>query len=218
MPRPTVIVPSSVRTRIPSRRARSLSRPCLSKSPSLAIRFVLMIAVLSLLQPRPSAQDSAPAEYQIKAAFLYNFAKFVDWPAGAFPNPQAPFAICILGTDPFGSAIDSLLRGKTVGEHPVVIQRSREPSEVRHCQIVFVSASEKRRLPEIIASLQKANVLIVGDTDHFADSGGTIQLILEEDHVRFAVNVDAADGAGLKISSKLLALARIVHGTEGERN
>jgi YfiR/HmsC-like/TonB-dependent Receptor Plug Domain len=155
---------------------------------------------------------------ETSTAFLYNFAKFIDWPPSSFATPQSPFAICILGKDPFGSAIDDTLGGKVVGERPVVVQRSREPEEVRHCQIVFVGASEKNRLPDIIASLQKGNVLIVGETDRFADSGGTIQLTLEENHVHFAINTDAAEMAGLRISSKLLALAKIVHGTEGAKN
>jgi len=164
------------------------------------------------------AQGSAPTEYQIKAAFLYNFAKFIDWPPGSFPAPQSPFEICILGADPFGSAIDDTLRGKSIGDRTVVIERVKEPWRARQCQIVFVSSSEKQRLPEIIASLQGAKTLVVGETDRFADLGGTIQLTLEENHVRFAINTSAADGAGLRISSKLLALAKIVHATESGRN
>lgn len=164
------------------------------------------------------AQDSAPTEYQLKAAFLYNFAKFVDWPPHSFASAQSAFVICILGADPFGSAIDDTLRGKTVGDHAVLVQRDKEPVELRHCQIAFISSSEKRRLPEILAALQGANTLIVGDSDHFADSGGMIQLMLEQNHVRFAINTDAAESAGLRISSKLLAMAKLVHSTESGRN
>jgi len=157
------------------------------------------------------AQNNPPSEYQLKAAFLYSFAKFIDWPSSSFASPHSPFAICILGLDPFGSVIDDTLRGKTVGDRPVVILRARDPADVRHCQIVFVSSSEKRRLPDILAALQGASVLIVGESDRFADSGGTIELMLEENHIRFAINTDVAESSGLRISSKLLALAKVVH-------
>jgi len=176
-------------------------------SPRLAVALMIML-VGSVPAP---AQNNPPSEYQLKAAFLYSFAKFIDWPSSSFASPQSPFAICILGLDPFGPVIDDTLRGKTVGDRPVVILRARDSAEVRHCQIVFISSSEKRRLPDIFATLQGANVLIVGESDRFADSGGTIQLTLEENHIRFAINTDVAESSGLRISSKLLALARVVH-------
>ena len=166
---------------------------------------------LFVVTAQTPAQNSAPSEYQLKAAFLYSFAKFVDWPPGSFASPQSPFAICILGLDPFGTAIDDTLRGKSIGEHPVTIERAKEPVEARHCQIIFVSSSEKLRLGEILMALRGANVLVVGESEDFADSGGTIQLMLEQNHIRFAINTDAAEGSGLRISSKLLALAKIVH-------
>lgn len=170
--------------------------------------LLLLLFVATIQSP---AQDNAPSEYQLKAAFLFSFAKFIDWPSSSFASQQSPFAICILGADPFGAAIDDTLRGKAIGEHPVVIERAGEPAEVRHCQIVFISSSEKRRLAEILMALQGANVLIVGESEHFADSGGTIQLTLEQNHIRFAINTDAAESSGLRISSKLLALAKVVH-------
>lgn len=180
----------------------------------LSILFAMAFAIVSA----GWAQEAPPSEYQLKAAFLYNFAKFIDWPRSVFATPQSPFAICILGADPFGPAIDQTLRGKTVADHPVIVQRARDVSEVRHCQIVFVSSQEKQPLAEILDGLQKSSVLVVGETEHFADSGGTIQLFLDEGHIRFAINTDAAENAGLHISSKLLALAKIVHGNENGRN
>ena len=158
------------------------------------------------------AQDS-PSEYELKAAFVYNFAKFVDWPPSVYSKPESPFAICILGDDPFGSVIDDTLRGKTIADHPVVIRRDKDAAAARRCQIVFVSASEKHRLPNIFESLKGASVLVVGDVDGFAAAGGAIELTLENSRVGFDINPGAAAGAGLHISSKLLALATIVHGT-----
>jgi YfiR/HmsC-like len=163
-------------------------------------------------------QDSGPSEYELKAAFLYSFAKFIDWPSKAFASPQSPFVICILGADPFGAAIDDTLRGKSIGDHPVVVQRAKEASEVRHCQIVFVSSQTTRPLSEILASLQGSTALVVGESDRFADSGGAIQLILDQNHIRFAINEAAAENAGLHISSKLLALAKIVRGSDAGKN
>ncbi|MBZ5695901.1 MAG: YfiR family protein [Acidobacteriia bacterium] len=184
-----------------------------------AAALLLLPLVLFVSTPEVSAQANTPSEYQVKAAFLFSFAKFIDWPPASFASPQSPFAICILGADPFGKTIDDALEGKTIGDHPVVVQRAKDAAEVRHCQIVFIGSSEKPRLAETIAHLQGANVLIVGETERFANSGGTIELMLEQKHVRFAINPDAAETAGLRISSKLLALAKIVRSTpESGRN
>lgn len=178
----------------------------------------LLALIAFTFAPTAPAQDN-PSEYQLKAAFVYNFAKFVDWPPATYSGPQSPFAICIMGTDPFGSVIDDALRGKTIGDHPVVVQRVKDPAAARRCKILFVSASEKHRLRDILESLKGANVLVVGDIEGFAAAGGTIELTLQDNRVRFAINPGAADGAGLRISSKLLALAAIVHdASENGRN
>jgi len=157
-----------------------------------------------------SSSDS-PSEYQVKAAFLFNFAKFVEWPADTFASPQAPFAVCVLGEDPFGSLLDAALAGKTMATHPVALRRIKERAEARHCQIVFVSASEVRNYAELMEAVRGSSALLVGDTDGFAALGGMIEFTLEGNHVRFLINPDAAQRAGLMLSSKLLMLARIVH-------
>jgi hypothetical protein len=176
--------------------------------------MVPLMILLGLL-PAERLRATVLNEYQVKAAFLFNFAKFVDWPDGTYATPRAPFAICILGKDPFGSTLDELLSGKSMENHPVSILRLRDRTEGRHCQMVFVSSSETRNYAEIIEALRGASVLIVGETDGFAASGGAIEFILEEDHVRFAINPEAARRAGLKCSSRLLALAKIVHDAPG---
>jgi hypothetical protein len=161
--------------------------------------------------PLARAQAIPPSEYQLKAAFLFNFAKFIDWPTSSFASTQSPFSICILGKDPFGRAIDEALQGKSIGDRRVVIDRAKNVAESVHCQIVFAGNSEAASLRGILAGLRGANVLLVGESQGFAASGGTIQFTIEENHVRFLINTDAADRAGLKFSSKLLALAKIVH-------
>jgi YfiR/HmsC-like len=156
------------------------------------------------------AQTNSPSEYQLKAAFLFNFAKFVNWPTNSFADPHS-FAICVLGKDPFGHLLEDALLNKTIADRSVVIERLKDKSEMRRCQTVFVSSSESAHLPEIFESLLGANVLLVGETTGFAASGGIIEFTLEDGHVRFTINTDAADRAGLKLSAKLLALAKIVH-------
>jgi hypothetical protein len=179
----------------------------------------ILVALAALSgSPLALAQTKPPSEYEVKAAFLFNFAKFIDWPPGTFESQRSSFAICILGKDPFGRSIDDALQGKSISDHSVSILRVKDAAEGQHCQIMFVATSEPRGIAEILDRLQGANVLLVGESEGFAASGGTIQFTLEDNHVRFLINTDAAGRAGLKVSSKLLALAKIVHGvpTDGK--
>jgi hypothetical protein len=157
------------------------------------------------------AQAETPGEYQLKAAFLFNFAKFIDWPTASFSTPQSPFVICILGTDPFGHAMDDVLRDKNIDNRPVAIIRVKNVTQAKQCHMIFVSQSETAHLADIIQQLRGARILLVGESDGFAAAGGMIQFTREDNHVRFLINPDAADRAGLKVSSKLLSLARVVH-------
>jgi len=192
------------------RRALFLRKAVLHLRKRLLAAMLVPLLVLGA-EPVARAQETAPGEYELKAAFLFNFVKFVNWPDGTFANTQSSFIICVLGKDPFGHVLDEALQDKKIDNRNVVLQRVKDSSEARHCHAVFVSASESAHLSEILEGLRGAKVLLVGDMAGFAASGGMIEFILEENHVRFAINVDAADRAGLKISAKLLALAKIVH-------
>lgn len=176
--------------------------------PVAGLLFVFCFVLHCAASPLPV---DSPSEYQVKAAFLFNFAKFVEWPADAFASSQAPFVICVLGEDPFGPMLDATLAGKTMGTHPVLLRRIKEHSDARRCHIVFVSSSESRNFAAVVDSVRGFAVLLVGDTDGFAAAGGSIEFTLEGNHVRFLINPDAAQRAGLMLSSKLLMLARIVH-------
>jgi hypothetical protein len=177
----------------------------------LLIRWTMVFLTLYATPPPLSvAQAKSAGEYEVKAAFLYNFAKFINWPTSSFATAQSPFSICILGVDPFRRALDDALQGKTVGTHPVAVERVKGFAELRHCQMAFVSSSETPRLAEILESLKGSSVLLVGESKGFATAGGTIQFAIEQDRVRFLINPDAAEDAGIKVSSKLLALAKIV--------
>ena len=157
------------------------------------------------------AQTELPGEYEVKAAFLYNFAKFVEWPAETYSSPTAPIRLCVLGEDPFGRILDHVVQGKSINGRTLTILRSRQVRELRACHILFIGASEQNRLPGIFAALQGSSALSVGDTEQFAQSGGAIQFTLQDNRVRFTINLAASERARLKISSKLLSLARVVH-------
>ena len=157
----------------------------------------------------------AMGEYQVKAAFLYNFARFVEWPTTAFGNDKEPFRICVIGKDPFGGALAEAVRAKTVSGRSFVVAGISGPgildkSYAAGCQILFVSSSEKNRLPAIFRALPAAGVLTIGDTEGFAAQGGIVNFKLEDGRVRFEINVEAAERENLRISSRMLTLAEIV--------
>ena len=177
------------------------------------LKFLAPLIALFVGISIASPQASQPSEYQLKAAFLFNFAKFIDWPDKSFATPQSPFMLCVIGQDPFGSALDEYL-AKTMNGRTVQVAHfpsAGVPGGVRRCQITFVSASEKLHFRDVVESLKGTSGLLVGDADGFVAAGGMIEFTLEDNHVRFAINPDAALRADLKVSSKLLALAKIVH-------
>ncbi|HEY4951659.1 MAG TPA: YfiR family protein [Candidatus Acidoferrales bacterium] len=175
---------------------------------------VLLIVALSLAPDCSTtlfAHSEEGTEYQVQAAFLLNFAKFVEWPADAFPSKKAPLTLCVFRHDPFGSALDDIVRGKTMNDREVVARRTHELSDLKSCQLVFVSDQDGTHLPEILTTLNGSNVLVIGESDAFVERGGCVQFILVNSRVRFAINVDALQRARLTVSSKLLMLAKIVH-------
>ena len=161
--------------------------------------------------PNARAQD-ALSEYQVKAAYLFNFLKFVEWPDDSFADSLAPIVIGVVGEDPFGSALPQVTIGKTVQGRDLVLRKYHAGEDVRGAHILFISPSEKKRLPMILSSLRGSSVLTVADTEGFLDAGGMIQFLNENDRVRFAISVEATSRAKLKMSSKLLSLAKVVGG------
>ena len=155
-------------------------------------------------------QNPPPGEYEVKAAFLYNFAKFVEWPQGAFADADSPLIIGVLGEDPFGEVLDRTVAGKLAQGRPLRIQRWKRLTEIRRCHILFVSTSERGALPELLETFQAAAVLTVSESDKFAERGGIVHFLLIGSKVRFEINDVSAKKAGLKISSRLLALATTI--------
>lgn len=170
-----------------------------------------LVAFISLPHGGALGAQSPPApEYRLKAVFLFNFAQFVDWPASAFPEPNTPLVIGVLGEDPFGAYLDETVRGEKVNEHPLEVRRYRRVDEIGACHILFVSQPEQAHLEQILDSLKDRSVLTVGDAQGFATRGGMIGFVTEQNHIRLRVNLDAARAANLTISSKLLRPAQIV--------
>jgi hypothetical protein len=162
-----------------------------------------------LLAAGPSPAQMALREYDVKAAFLRNFATFAEWPATAFPQPDSPFVIGVLGEDPFGPILDQIMNGEHIGKRPVLVRRCKRLDDARSCQLLFISASEAARLDEILRRLDGLPVLTVGDTPDFAEKGGQIGFVTTTS-VRFNINQQAVRNAGLAISSKILHLAQLV--------
>lgn len=177
-------------------------------------------ALLLIILMTPIFVSRAPgreqSEYDVKAAFLYNFTKFVDWPQQP-GSRQEPMCICIVGADPFGSSVDRIVEGKSVNGRPLVVRRLNRFEDAKACAIAFISTSEKARVRSILDTLKGSTVLTVGDTPQFAELGGVINFVLEDNLIHFEINVDAARVQGLTISSRLLGLARIVRSKQSDR-
>ena len=167
--------------------------------------FLFVGAALQL-----GAQTPAFDEYQVKAAFLYNFAKFVQWPPGTFASPTDPIGICIVGQNPFGSTLENMVQGKMVGDRTFVVRRLPDTQQAKSCQILFIGAGEWKRVRVMLDVLRGAPVLTVGETDDFTSFGGVIAFQLEGPRVRIQIDLQSAEHAKVRISSKLLSLAEIV--------
>ena len=177
----------------------------------LVIIVPTFIAAIVLCPNRYSfAADDTFSEYEIKAAFLFNFAKFIQWPDNAIDENPDVFEIGILGKDPFGKALDRIVKDEKVHERKVIIKRSDSPSDLRNCFILFICSSEESKLKNILSGLKESPVLTVGDMSNFAQAGGIVGFYMEKKKVRFEINLAAAAQANLNIRSGLLKLSRIV--------
>jgi hypothetical protein len=171
-------------------------------------RWSAVLVFLRLALPG-AARAQAAREYDVKAAFLYNFTKFVEWPASAFDDERETLKLCVLGENPFGDALQAVV-GEEVAGHRITVVRSEAISRPSRCHVLFVGRSERSRLPQILPEVRNAPVLTVADSPGFLEQGGMINFVLEGTKVRFEVNQGAAEREGIKISSKLLQLAKRV--------
>jgi hypothetical protein len=176
------------------------------------VRLGLVAAVgVSMLAVEPSTLRAGEAsELEVKAAFLLNFLKFVEWPADRLSDPAAPYVIAVIGEDALGTTLLGTTSGKTIGTRAVQVQVVARASDLTTAHLVFIAASEQRQLPAILRELDGRGVLTVGDTPGFAESGVVLNLVTQDHRVRFEANTAAAARARLRLSSHLLRIARIV--------
>ena len=156
------------------------------------------------------AEAPVPTMHQVQAAFLFNFAKFVTWPDGAFQHSEDSLIIGVLGEDPFGAVLDETIRDKTIMGKRLAVKRFGRIQDAKHSHILFLSSSEESHLSQIMKALEQTSVLTVSDIEKFAERGGMVAFTVEDQKVRFNVNVEAVERAELKMGSQLLKLARIV--------
>jgi hypothetical protein len=173
--------------------------------------FIIVCWLFSNSAPKALPLNVETVEYPVKLAFLYNFTKFVEWPSDSFRKPDAPLVICIVGNDPFSPSIEGELRSRTVGGHPIEVRTLRTSDILSVCHMVFVPVTAEDQATKVVRGLKGSSTLTVGETEGFATLGGIINLTVEENKLHFEVNLLAAEHAGLKISAKMLALAKIVH-------
>ena len=183
--------------------------------PRSPTRHTVRGLVFALLWGARAWAGEPPTEYQVKAAYLFNFGQFVEWPAQAWSSPGAPFAICVIGSDPFGTALDDVARGEALDGHPLLVRRVAQPEEVKDCQILFIGRSEAGRIGQTLRALQGRSVLTVTDIDGAENQGAMIVLKNDNKHIRMRINLGAARAGHLVISSKLLRPAEVVGNDAG---
>jgi YfiR/HmsC-like len=174
------------------------------------LRILLIPLLLMLPPPGMAVADGAPSrEYQLKAAFIFNFAQFVEWPQDAFAGPDAPLVIGIVGDNPFGGVLEQVVGGKKAGGRGIVVKYFPNANAIERCHVLFVSGSERDHMPQIVEKSARENTLTVGDFDDFTNSAGMIRFMTQDNRLRFEVNLDAMGRGRLRASAKLLKLAQI---------
>ncbi len=180
-----------------------------------ALHLLALLLFVSLYPLAANSQQIRPTAWEVKAAYLYNFGKFVRWPGLA--QSRASFDICVVGKNPFGSALQSIVSGEKIDGANIVVKNSTSLQDAGHCRIFFVSSSEENRIKPILAAARQSNVLTVSDVPGFAQLGGMIELVNQEENIRFAVNLSGINEAGLTVSSELLKVAVKVVGINQAR-
>ncbi|MFZ0639613.1 MAG: YfiR family protein [Candidatus Acidiferrales bacterium] len=179
--------------------------------------FLILSVTLGVLLfgvANPVLAQSKADEYRLKAAFLFHFTQLVDWPPDAFGNDSDPVTLCTVGEDPFHGDLDAAVVGKTMGARPLRVRHFKQPEDIQGCQLLFVGNRDSARTSALLAGLKDSPVLTVGETDDFVKEGGMIGFFIENDKIRFDINLQSAEHAKLRISSRLLLLARKVIGNQ----
>lgn len=167
--------------------------------------------ILACLGHQSRAQGKPSLEYQVKAAFLFNFTRFITWPSTAFTADDAPFVIGITGSDPFGNYLDDLVSGERVNGRPIVIRHYAEGADVSGCQLLFIGNADTSKQKNFLSQVQQLPVLTVSDADSFIKAGGMIRFYKDDNHIKMEIKAAAVKGTRLDISSKLLQIAKLAH-------
>ncbi|HXE54607.1 MAG TPA: YfiR family protein [Tepidisphaeraceae bacterium] len=177
----------------------------------MTVRRFILTLLLNLVAAWPAAvlaQADGPKEYEVKAAFIYHFIQFTEWPAGSFANKQSPIVLATVGRDPFGGALEQICAGKSISGRVLVVKHFTSAADVKPCQVLFIAASSDGEMSGALKSAGSEGLLTVGETDRFVASGGIVRFYAENNRVRFEINQEAAERAHLRISAKLLRLAK----------
>jgi hypothetical protein len=169
-------------------------------------KSTLTLSLLLFTAYYSAAQERGPTEYQVESAYLYNFGKFVTFPPDRASTFDL-FQICVIGKDPFGATLDATLQGGTIGGKKISAQRISNMQQAQSCSILFISSSEEGHIPAILKDASRLNLLTVSEVRHFAEQGGIIELVKQQDKIRFEVNLTAAQESHLTLSSELLKVA-----------
>lgn len=175
----------------------------------LQLRKALALSLCALLAESLAAQTGPSTPYELRALYLYNFAKYTEWPQEAFADSAAPFVLGILGEDPFGKDLD-IIKGKSIKNRKLVVKYFSTAREARDCHILFISPSEKDRVPQTLQTLKQLSVLTVSEFEGFMDQDGMVNLAEEKKRLVFEINQAAAEKVGLKLDARLLQLAKAV--------
>ncbi len=200
---------------LPAPRRWTLLRPRRTPGCLRERLHVLLVSLVFLGAPaahlvRPVlAEDSKPSEHAIKAAFLFNFTKFVEWPVKAFPDARSPIVIAVLGNDPFGQVLDTAVRGKAVKGRSIIVRRFADTNELGSAHILFVSSSYAASVSEVFKATKGSPVLTVSEIPGFIQQDGVIEFVVQDQKVKLHVNLDNAVAAGLKVSAELLKVAKV---------
>jgi hypothetical protein len=179
----------------------------------MKMRWSILLWICCLVQTAgtfpAAADDHSAREYEVKAAFIFKFAQFMEWPAGAFTSDTDAIIVATVGDDPFQGSLDRVMAGKTIGSRPMAVVHFSSVDQIQRCHVLFISAANADELPAILSKVAKSPVVTIGEQDDFCASGGVIQFLIEDAKIHFEVNTAAADQSGVKISSRLLKLAKI---------
>ncbi|MFL6515645.1 MAG: YfiR family protein [Chthoniobacterales bacterium] len=167
------------------------------------------LALILAVVPAGSAAHVDATEYGLKSVFLYQFCRFMEWPASAFSSPRDPLVIGVIGDDPFGQLLNEAVEGETYHGRPIRIEHYRNPRDIKRCHILFVSHSDEDQVNQILSSVAGKNIITVGETDDFLDHGGMIALTADRNKVHVRVNQSSLRTANVEVSSKLLRVAEI---------